>query len=172
MPSYRGEYAPLHPRFPEGSAAACVRLDAPPPADIDDLVYTPADNVAIEEFVRQISNSTSHSVRLNQNFWRYWLSDGLVSQMGTIQMKPKEKGGCVDARLNVHGTTNLKVAGWYIFFLFLKDRLLIMFVFRPFNPSWECWCQYVLDCASGWRKGCNTDCRGSWAKYSLKRIGL
>jgi hypothetical protein len=31
--------------------------------------------------------------------------------MGTIQMKPQEQGGCVDAHLNVYGTVNLKAAG-------------------------------------------------------------
>ncbi|KAJ1301180.1 hypothetical protein OPQ81_003591 [Rhizoctonia solani] len=74
MPSYRGEYAPLHPKFSEG-----------------DLVYTTEDDAAIEEFVRQRGGTTWHSV-------------------ATIQMKPKEEGGCVDARLNVYGTENLKVA--------------------------------------------------------------
>ncbi|KAG8687027.1 hypothetical protein FRC11_007934, partial [Ceratobasidium sp. 423] len=91
MPSYRGEYAPLHPGFPEGSAASCVRLSGPPSTNVEDLVYTTEDDVAVEEFVRQRGGTTWHSV-------------------ATIQMKPKEKGGCVDARLNVYGTENLKVA--------------------------------------------------------------
>lgn len=91
LPSYRGEFALLHPKFPSGSAAACVRLDGPPPADVEDFVYTPEDNAAIEEFVRDRSDTTWHS-------------------LGTVQMKPKEKGGCVDGRLNVYGTSNLKVA--------------------------------------------------------------
>jgi alcohol oxidase len=68
MPSYRGEYAPLHPNFPKGSAAACVRLDAPPPADMEDLVYTPEDNAAVEVFVRQRSDTTWHSVGLVRAF--------------------------------------------------------------------------------------------------------
>ncbi|CAE6469520.1 unnamed protein product [Rhizoctonia solani] len=89
MPSY--QYAPLHPRFPEGSAASCVRLDGPPSTNIEDLVYTIFDGVTIEKVVRQRGGTTWHSVE-------------------TIQMKPKEKGGCVDARLNVYGTENLKVA--------------------------------------------------------------
>ncbi|KAG8698578.1 hypothetical protein FRC08_005831 [Ceratobasidium sp. 394] len=91
MPSFRGECAALHPKFPTGSAAACVRLDGPPPSEAEDLVYTPEDNAAIEEFIRQTTTTTWHSI-------------------GTIPMKPKEQGGCVDARLNVYGTTNLKVA--------------------------------------------------------------
>lgn len=91
MPSYRGEYAAMHPKFPEGSAAACVRLDGPPPADVEDHIYTPGDNAAIEDFVRQTTDTTWHSI-------------------GTIPMKPKDQGGCVDGRLDVHGTSNLKVA--------------------------------------------------------------
>ncbi|KAG8736595.1 hypothetical protein FRC10_009142 [Ceratobasidium sp. 414] len=93
MPCYRGEFAPLHPKFPEGSAAAAVKLDGPLNArDIKDLVYTPEDNAAIETFVRQFIETTWHSC-------------------GTVPMKPQEENGCVDARLNVYGTRNLKVAG-------------------------------------------------------------
>jgi alcohol oxidase len=62
MLSFRGEYAALHPKFPKGSSAACVRPDGPPPADMDDLVYAPEDNVAVEEFVRQRADTTWHSV--------------------------------------------------------------------------------------------------------------
>ncbi|KAG9097999.1 hypothetical protein FRC06_006932 [Ceratobasidium sp. 370] len=91
MPSFRGEYAGLHPKFPNGSAATCVRLSGPPPTEMEDIIYAAEDNAAIEEFVRETANTTWHSI-------------------GTIPMKPKEQGGCVDARLNVYGTTGLKVA--------------------------------------------------------------
>ncbi|KAG8707907.1 hypothetical protein FRC09_001551 [Ceratobasidium sp. 395] len=91
MPSFRGECAALHPKFSEGSAAACVSLDGPPPSEIEDIVYTPEDNAAIETFVRDMAGTTWHSI-------------------ATVPMKPKEQGGCVDGRLNVYGTTNLKVA--------------------------------------------------------------
>ncbi|CAE6486986.1 unnamed protein product [Rhizoctonia solani] len=91
MPSYRGELALLHPKFPEGSAAACIRLDEPLPKVLNDLVYTTEDNKAIEDFVRQFADATPHS-------------------LGTVRMSPKENGGCVDARLNVYGTTQLKIA--------------------------------------------------------------
>ncbi|KAG8761309.1 hypothetical protein FRC11_014117 [Ceratobasidium sp. 423] len=92
MPSYRGELSLLHPKFPEGSAAACVRLDEPLSKGLNDLVYTAEDNKAVEDFVRQFADATPHS-------------------LGTVRMSPREKGGCVDARLNVHGTTQLKIAG-------------------------------------------------------------
>ncbi|CCO36551.1 Alcohol oxidase Short=AOX [Rhizoctonia solani AG-1 IB] len=92
LPQYRGEFAALHPKFPEGSEAACVKLDGPPDADsLKDIMYTPEDNKAIEAYLRQFIETTWHSV-------------------GTVLMKPKEQGGCIDARLNVYGTQNLKVA--------------------------------------------------------------
>ncbi|KDN42051.1 hypothetical protein RSAG8_07096, partial [Rhizoctonia solani AG-8 WAC10335] len=92
MPQYRGEFAALHPKFPEGSAAACVTLDGPPEVEnLKDIVYTPEDNKAIEAYLRQFIETTWHPV-------------------GTVLMKPKEQGGCVDGRLNVYGTQNLKVA--------------------------------------------------------------
>ncbi|KAG8715597.1 hypothetical protein FRC11_002484 [Ceratobasidium sp. 423] len=92
LPQYRGEFAPIHPKFPEGSAAACVRLDGPPDVEnIKDIVYTPEDNKAIEAYLRQFIETTWHSV-------------------GTVLMKPKDHGGCLDGRLNVYGTQNLKVA--------------------------------------------------------------
>jgi alcohol oxidase len=31
--------------------------------------------------------------------------------MGTCAMKPRDKGGVVDSRLNIYGTMQLKVAG-------------------------------------------------------------
>ena len=34
-------------------------------------------------------------------------------QIGTCAMKPREQGGVVDARLNVYGVQNLKIAGNY-----------------------------------------------------------
>ncbi|KAF8685192.1 GMC oxidoreductase [Rhizoctonia solani] len=91
IPSYRGEYAPLHPRFPSGSQAACVHLEKAYPQGIEDLVYTKDDDAALEDWVRERSDTTWHSV-------------------GSVQMKPKEQGGCVDPRLNVYGAVNLKVA--------------------------------------------------------------
>ena len=35
------------------------------------------------------------------------------NKIGTIPMKAEKQGGCVDSRLNVYGTANLKVAGIY-----------------------------------------------------------
>jgi alcohol oxidase len=64
LPQYRGEFAALHPKFPEGSEAACVKLDGPPDADnLKDIMYTPEDNKAIEAYLRQFIETTWHSVR-------------------------------------------------------------------------------------------------------------
>ena len=35
----------------------------------------------------------------------------VLFQTGTCAMKPRERGGVVDARLNVYGVQNLKIAG-------------------------------------------------------------
>ena len=38
-----------------------------------------------------------------------WLRLRLRAQLGTCAMKPRERGGVVDERLNVYGTDRLKV---------------------------------------------------------------
>ena len=55
MQSYAGEYAPDHPKFPSGSAAA-VREgpDAPVAIDASDIVYTAEDDQAIDEMLKAI----------------------------------------------------------------------------------------------------------------------
>ncbi|KAJ3553624.1 hypothetical protein NM688_g3508 [Phlebia brevispora] len=91
MPCYRGEYAPWHPKFPEGSAAA-AGLDVRPVAvDAPDLLYTAEDDKAIEQHMKEYLNTTWHA-------------------LGTCAMKPREQGGVVDPRLNVYGVEGLKVA--------------------------------------------------------------
>ncbi|EGO00550.1 hypothetical protein SERLA73DRAFT_104857 [Serpula lacrymans var. lacrymans S7.3] len=91
IPLYRGEYQPKHPVFPEGSAAACREVKGPVPIDAPDITYTTEDNEAIETYHRQIMGSGHHS-------------------SGTNAMKPRERGGVVDPRLNVYGVKDLKVA--------------------------------------------------------------
>ena len=44
-------------------------------------------------------------------------------------MKPREKGGVVDERLNVYGVQNLKIAGNIFFFLVELDIYLNTFSF-------------------------------------------
>ncbi|KAG9086545.1 hypothetical protein FS749_003573 [Ceratobasidium sp. UAMH 11750] len=92
MPHYRGEYAPLHPKFLEGGMATCMKLDSPlQVSTVKDIEYRKEDDAAIEAHICEISEMSWHTC---------------VS----VPMKPRDEGGCVDARLNVYGTQNLKVA--------------------------------------------------------------
>ncbi|KAG2130385.1 GMC oxidoreductase-domain-containing protein [Suillus clintonianus] len=91
MPSYRGEVPSGHPRFPEGSAAVCGETTGPVDLNAPDLVYTAEDDEAIDRYHRDRVQTTWHS-------------------LGTCAMKPRADQGVIDARLNVYGVTNLKVA--------------------------------------------------------------
>ncbi|KAJ6624001.1 GMC oxidoreductase-domain-containing protein [Mycena sp. CBHHK59/15] len=91
MDSYRGEYAAEHPLFPAGSAAACAEAEGPVPISAPDIVYSAKDDEAIDRYHRAAVNTTWHS-------------------LGTCAMKPRAQNGVVDARLNVYGVQNLKVA--------------------------------------------------------------
>lgn len=53
MSSYRGEYAPDHPKFPASSAAAVSPdHDTPVPIDAPDIVYTKEDDEAIDNLLK------------------------------------------------------------------------------------------------------------------------
>jgi alcohol oxidase len=94
--AYAGELAMGHPVFPEGSKAA---LQDGPVAkftcqedrnNLPEIEYSAEDDKAIEEHVRDNVNTTWHS-------------------LGTCRMAPRDKGGVVDADLNVYGVTGLKL---------------------------------------------------------------
>ncbi|KAF2025401.1 alcohol oxidase-like protein [Setomelanomma holmii] len=87
---YRGELAAGHPKFPDGSAAACVEISEPL-KDVKDIVYSKEDDTAIEQWLRENVNTTWHS-------------------MATCKMAPKEQDGVVDSKLNVYGVQGLKLA--------------------------------------------------------------
>ncbi|PPQ64204.1 hypothetical protein CVT24_008622 [Panaeolus cyanescens] len=91
MACYRGEAQHAHPLFNSGSAAAVVPVDTPHSADEPDIIYTPEDDACIDDFSRLKVATTWHSC-------------------GTCAMKPRDKGGVVDERLNVYGVQGLKVA--------------------------------------------------------------
>ncbi|KAG2039074.1 hypothetical protein BDR03DRAFT_1009280 [Suillus americanus] len=91
MPSYGGEVPAGHPCFPEGSAAVCRETTGPVDLNAPDLIYTAEDDDAIDRYNRDRMQTTWHS-------------------LGTCAMKPRADQGVVDARLNVYGVTNLKVA--------------------------------------------------------------
>ncbi|KAG1855611.1 GMC oxidoreductase-domain-containing protein, partial [Suillus subluteus] len=101
MASYRGEVTTGHPDFPEGSAAACREASGPVDLNAPDIVYTAEDDEAIILTFHlhchgKILNRTSM-----QTSWH---------SLGTCAMKPEADQGVVDARLNVYGVSNLKVA--------------------------------------------------------------
>lgn len=66
MPSYRGEYAPRHPVFPEGSQAACNADANPVPMHAAEIVYTEDDNRALDEHLQKSVATCWHSVRSSQ----------------------------------------------------------------------------------------------------------
>lgn len=90
MKVYRGEVAAGHPRFAEGSAAACGPVTGPL-GEVKDIEYSADDDLAIEQWIRENVNTTWHSI-------------------ATAIMAPREKYGVVDKDLNVWGTKGLKIA--------------------------------------------------------------
>ncbi|KAF7796088.1 hypothetical protein EIP86_007259 [Pleurotus ostreatoroseus] len=92
MPSFRGEAAPIHPRFPAGSKAAVIEEGTPFSVNAPRIEYSLEDDKAIEQYIRGLVATCWHS-------------------LGTCAMKPRSEKGVVDARLNVYGVKSLKVAG-------------------------------------------------------------
>ncbi|KAH9971399.1 alcohol oxidase-like protein [Lactifluus volemus] len=92
MQHFRGEPPAFHPAFPSGSPASIVeKAEGPIPFDAPRIVYSGADEAAIEAYARATMSTTWHA-------------------LGTCAMKPREQGGVVDSRLNVYTVKGLKVA--------------------------------------------------------------
>jgi alcohol oxidase len=53
MPLYRGEVIAGHPKFPEGSEAIARYAEGPVPTDTPNIKYTEADDIAINELIKQ-----------------------------------------------------------------------------------------------------------------------
>ncbi|KAJ8106600.1 hypothetical protein ONZ43_g7011 [Nemania bipapillata] len=87
LPFFEGEVAASHPDFPAGSNAA-LRLSCESLSE--EIVYSAADDEAIESWIRKTVGTTWHS-------------------LGTCAMKPRDAGGVVDEHLSVYGTQALKV---------------------------------------------------------------
>lgn len=89
---YVGEVAHVHPKFPEGSKAAVAlqREDAEEEVE-GNIEYTPQDDAAIEQFIRETIGTTWHS-------------------LGTARMAPKDQLGVVDETCSVYGVRGLKIA--------------------------------------------------------------
>ena len=62
MKLYRGEHAPGHPNFPEGSAAECKSAERPVDIDTPDIAYSKDDDEVIDEFHRAKVETPYHSV--------------------------------------------------------------------------------------------------------------
>ncbi|KAJ1309433.1 hypothetical protein OPQ81_006209 [Rhizoctonia solani] len=120
MDAYRGELTALHPHFHPDSPAACEDVDLQTAKEympagqltvgihmgtwskprkplapgerriVEDIKYSKEDDEAIDNWVRDHVETTWHS-------------------LGTCAMKPRDQEGVLDPRLNVYGTTNLKV---------------------------------------------------------------
>jgi len=93
---YRGELESGHPRFPQGSKAACVNIKDGNITDgfgrdhnIKDIEYSVEDDEAIASWLRENIQTTWHS-------------------LGTAKMAPLEQKGVVDKYLNVYGVSGLK----------------------------------------------------------------
>ncbi|KAG6881832.1 hypothetical protein C0992_013371, partial [Termitomyces sp. T32_za158] len=91
MNIYCGEFVLGHPNFPKGSQATTHDFSRPVGISAPDISYSAEDDKAIDEYHRNTVETTWHSI-------------------GTCAMKPRQKGGVVDPRLNVYGVQNLKVA--------------------------------------------------------------
>ncbi|KAI0267246.1 GMC oxidoreductase-domain-containing protein, partial [Russula aff. rugulosa BPL654] len=92
MPHFRGEPPVLHPTFAPGSPAAIVpHAEGPVAFDTPRIEYSEEDERVLEAYARGTMNTTWHA-------------------LGTCAMKPREKGGVVDSRLNVYGVSGLKIA--------------------------------------------------------------
>ncbi|KAM0281000.1 hypothetical protein ACHAQH_003729 [Verticillium albo-atrum] len=87
---YRGEVQGTHPPFAAESAAACAQVDQPL-KDVKNIVYSAEDDAVLEQYIREKIAGCWH-------------------QMGTCKMAAREKGGVVDAALNVYGVQGLKIA--------------------------------------------------------------
>jgi len=92
MPHFRGEPTAAHPMFsPGGPASVIEHAEGPVSMDVPRIVYSDEDERALEAYVRAMVSTGHHS-------------------LGTCAMKPRERGGVVDPRLNVYGVQGLKVA--------------------------------------------------------------
>ena len=61
MTSYRGEFHPGHPQFPEGSQASARILTGPVDVSSSDIIYSAEDNEAIDIFHRKSGQSIPSS---------------------------------------------------------------------------------------------------------------
>ncbi|KAK6903348.1 hypothetical protein I203_108613 [Kwoniella mangroviensis CBS 8507] len=106
LPFYEGEEPDSHPRFDPKSPARLRTSDDPnrtdKPVEEDVIPYSAEDDRVIELYVRENVATAYHSI-------------------GTCAMRGRDAMGVVDARLNVHGVKNLKVAAENAARIILQD---------------------------------------------------
>jgi alcohol oxidase len=90
LPYFTGELSMGHPEFPKGSKATIENGSQHCDSKIQDIEYSKEDDAAIEKWIRGNINTTWHS-------------------LGTCAMRPYDKKGVVDDKLNVYQTQGLKV---------------------------------------------------------------
>ncbi|KAI1854406.1 hypothetical protein JX265_012440 [Neoarthrinium moseri] len=94
MRIYEGEVSHRHPSFPPGSTAAYngdIETIEEPASTMKDIVYAPADDKIIEDWIRMNLTTCWHGI-------------------GTCKMAPLSSLGVVDENLGVHGVQALKIA--------------------------------------------------------------
>ena len=151
MKFYRGDFQVGHPSFAEGSQAVTHPAGAPAEISAPKIVYSKEDDDAIDEFHRRTGSSYNvnfhfeltlifvavnsklvgilyaNQVYLNHHFIYLLLIFIDLFQIGTCAMKPRERGGVVEERLNVYDVQNLKISGNFLPILlekFVKNLIL------------------------------------------------
>lgn len=68
LPVYRGPVPQSHPNFPDGSDAATTKENMPVDIQHPKIVYTSADDAAIDEYHRRTGKCLRAAISLNQSF--------------------------------------------------------------------------------------------------------
>ncbi|CAE6437462.1 unnamed protein product [Rhizoctonia solani] len=139
MDAYRGELTSLHPHFHPDSPAACEDVDLQTAKEympagqltvgihmgtwskprkplapgerriVENIKYTKEDDEAIEYALAMPPTEIPTD---EYSLYSNWVRDHVETtwhSLGTCAMKPRDQEGVLDPRLNVYGTTNLKV---------------------------------------------------------------
>ncbi|GAA5957635.1 hypothetical protein JCM21900_000775 [Sporobolomyces salmonicolor] len=119
MDAYRGELTSHHPHFHPGSPAASRDIDLVTAKQLlpDGLTVgihmgtwsRPSDPELVRQKVKEDIKYSEEDIKAIDD----WVADHVETtwhSLGTCAMKPREKGGVVDAKLNVYGTSGLKIA--------------------------------------------------------------
>ncbi|GAA5862491.1 hypothetical protein JCM1840_004200 [Sporobolomyces johnsonii] len=119
MDAYRGELTSHHPHFHPGSPAAVQDIDLVTARQLlpDGLTVgihmgtwsRPSEPEPVRKKVKEDIKYSEDDIKAIDD----WVADHVETtwhSLGTCAMKPRDKGGVVDAKLNVYGTSGLKIA--------------------------------------------------------------